>query len=73
MAQKTLYPDGVEVQEGELNNTEEYIIDNIKKKFEEFGQDGVATGLRVTGSGGGSVTISAGVGYNPNAERIELT
>jgi hypothetical protein len=72
MGEKTLYQDGVEVQGDDLNNTEEYLINDIKRKLIEFTQEGVATGLRVTGSGGGSVTISAGVGYNVNGERIYL-
>ena len=67
---KIKYQDGVEVLADQLNFTESSKSTAIKDR-KDFVQSGVARGLRVT-KPAGTATISIGVGYCANGERIEV-
>ena len=68
---RTKYQDGLEVDAGDLNNTESTKIEEIKYR-REFVQSG-AVGLLVTQGAGSTVDIGIGVGFCANGERIEVS
>lgn len=68
---RSLYPDGVEVRQTDLGNTENTRSFHILQRDIDNSSNGVATGLLVVPDGT-SISISSGHGYAPNGEMVEL-
>lgn len=71
---RSLFPEGVEVHQRDLANTEDSKIFHIKKRLVDSACDGIVSGFEVTISGVSTtnVDVAAGTGYTPNGEYIEL-
>lgn len=71
---RTLYTDGQEVTQRQLRRTEDTRVFHILDRFTSTSQLGVRFGLAVTANTLNSslVDVSAGFGYAPNGELIEL-
>lgn len=69
---KSVYTDGLSAQAGDLTNTEDTKIAALVNRTEEFGTTryGVVIGFGLSGTAF-VITVGAGVGYDPNGERVE--
>jgi hypothetical protein len=72
---RTLYTDGQEVTQRQLRRTEDTRVFHVLDRFTALAQLGVRSGLEVTVNPVNStiVDLSAGFGYAPNGELIELS
>jgi hypothetical protein len=68
---RSLYPEGVEVRQADLQNTEDTRAFHILQRTIDNSSTGVVTGLLVTPTNT-TVNISAGYGYCPKGEFVEL-
>jgi len=68
---RSLYPDGVEVNQTDLSNSEEQRSFHILKRNTSVSSTGVVYGLLTT-QNGIFIDISSGYGYAPNGELVEL-
>jgi len=71
---RSLYPDGVEVSQENLTRTENTREYHILKRHVDNTLPGIVSGLQVTPNiGNGTlIDVSAGYGYAPNGELVEL-
>lgn len=69
---KTFYHDGIEVDETDLNNTEDTKIDEILKSRGITSHFGVIEGLSLSGSGGTTLVIAPGRATTLQGEILEV-
>lgn len=69
---KTFYHDGIEVDETDLNNTEDSKIDEILKTRTLTSHFGVIEGLTLSGSGGTTLIIAPGRAVTVKGEILEV-
>lgn len=70
---RSLYPDGVEVRQNDLQNTEDTKIFHTLRRYVDSNTGGVVSGLLVTTNvlNQNTIDIASGRGYAPNGEYIE--
>jgi len=68
---RSLYPEGVEVRQSDLKNTEDTRIFHILRRQTDSSNTGVVSGLLVTPNGP-NVDIAVGYGYSPSGELVEV-
>ena len=71
---RSLYPDGVEVRQTDLLNTENTKIFHTLRRYIDSNTGGVVSGLVATVNiaNQNTIDVSAGRGYSPNGEYVEL-
>ena len=71
---RSLFPEGVEVHQDDLQNTEDSRSFHILRRHMDVSVTGVVSGLKVTPNAGNPaiVDVASGYGYSPNGEYVEL-
>ena len=72
---RSLFPDGVEVRQTDLENTETTRSFHIRQRQKDSTDPGVVSGFTVTLNTGNNtlIDIAPGTGYAPNGEYVETT
>jgi hypothetical protein len=70
---RSLFPDGVIVEEGDLKHAETTKAYHIQRRLIDTAQSGRVQGLAVTQGVASTFTISVGRGYTPRGDLIEVT
>jgi len=72
---RSLFPEGVEVRQADLERTEDTKAFHILQRQLDIVDTGVASGFEVTVNTGSNllVDVAAGTGYAPNGEYVEFT
>lgn len=71
--ERTRYRDGIEVDQSDLNNTEDTKVSNILFTRKDLQHFGVVEGLEVSTTDGVTLQVNVGRAYAKNGELIEVT